>query len=130
MKLSINSLQKTALFTNKNEFSQVLLNLIVNAKDAIEEREVKEGKIYINIKEENNRIIIEVCDNAGGIDDATQEKIFDPYFSTKRDKGTGVGLYLAKTIIEKKMRGKLSVKNSKEGAVFTIKLSSFTTTHT
>ncbi len=120
IKLHINSSQKTALFANKNEFSQVLLNLIVNAKDAIEEKEIKEGKIDINIKRENG-ITIEVCDNALGVADAIKEKIFDPYFSTKRDKGTGVGLYLAKTIIEK-MGGKLSVQNSQEGAVFAITL--------
>ncbi|MDT8338820.1 MAG: HAMP domain-containing sensor histidine kinase, partial [Sulfurimonas sp.] len=122
IKLSINSSQKTTLFANKNEFSQVLLNLIVNAKDAIEERAVQDGKIDINIREENSTIIIEVCDNALGIEDELKEKIFDPYFSTKRDKGTGIGLYLAKTIIEDKMGGKLSVDNSQEGAVFTIKL--------
>ncbi|TKI71202.1 HAMP domain-containing histidine kinase [Sulfurimonas crateris] len=122
IKLSINSSQKTTLLANKNEFSQVLLNLIVNAKDAIKERAVQEGKIDINIREENGTIIIEVCDNALGIEDELKEKIFDPYFSTKRDKGTGIGLYLAKTIIEDKMGGKLSVDNSQEGAVFTIKL--------
>ncbi|MGE0738913.1 sensor histidine kinase [Sulfurimonas sp.] len=122
IKLHINSSQKTALYANKNEFSQVLLNLIVNAKDAIEERAVQDGKIDINTRKENGTIIIEVCDNAGGIVDDIQEKIFDPYFSTKRDKGTGIGLYLAKTIIEEKMGGKISMQNSKEGAVFAITL--------
>lgn len=116
--LSIHSHEKIALYANKNEFSQVLLNLIVNAKDAIWERAVQDGKIDINIREENG-ITIEVCDNAMGVADEIKEKIFDPYFSTKRDRGTGIGLYLAKTIIEK-TGGKLSVKNSQEGAVFTI----------
>lgn len=120
-KLRINSSQKITLYANKNEFSQVLLNLIINAKDAIEENEVTDGKIDINIKKENGNIIIEVCDNALGISDKLIEKIFDPYFSTKKDKGTGIGLYLAKIIIEKKMGGKLSVNNSKEGAIFTIR---------
>jgi signal transduction histidine kinase len=124
IELVINASQQLVLYENKNELSQVLMNLIINAKDAIEDRGIKNGKIEINIKKENG-VTIEVCDNAMGIADEIRDKIFDPYFSTKDHKGTGIGLYLAKMIVEEKMGGKLNVKNSKEGAVFEIVLSAY-----
>ncbi|QIR74695.2 sensor histidine kinase [Sulfurospirillum diekertiae] len=102
----------------KNELIQVLTILMSNAKDALKTKEDKQ--IWITIK--NKEIFIE--DNAEGIDLEIIEKIFDPYFSTKKEKnGTGLGLYMAKIIIEKNIGGSLHVKNSKKGAKFIIDLS-------
>jgi len=120
IKLSINCSEKVTIHGNKNEFSQVLMNLIINAKDAIDENKIEDGKIDINISKVDAKIKIEVCDNAGGVPSCLTDEIFTPYFTTKEDKGTGIGLYLSRAIIEDKMNGKLSVQNSKNGAVFTI----------
>ena len=98
----------------------MIVNLVNNAKDAFVERE-KKGNIFINCYEKNNDIIIEVIDEAGGIDLEDINKIFEPYFTTK-DNGTGIGLYMSKMIIEKDMKGLLNVENSDKGAKFTIKL--------
>jgi len=113
-----------SIFGNKNEFSQVLMNLIVNAKDAFEDKNIAFPKIEINIQKIEKRIKIEIIDNAGGIEKNIILNIFDPYFTTKDSKGTGIGLYLSKAIIEDKMKGKLSVENKDNGAVFTIYLES------
>lgn len=123
--IAIHSTTPTSLYANKHEFSHVVMNLIINAKDAIDERNIKNGKIDINIKQEGD-IIIEVCDNAGGVAESIIDEIFNPYFTTKEKYGTGIGLYLSKAIIENKMGGKLSVRNSAEGAVFVIVLNHLT----
>lgn len=112
----------------KNEFKQVILNLITNAKDAIFERRAKglmrhsdEGRIDIDFYSKNNKIIIEMSDNGGGMSEEYISKIFEPYFTTKGEgKGTGMGLYMSRTIIDKNMGGKLSVANIEGGAKFTI----------
>ncbi len=102
----------------KGEFKQVILNLINNAKDAISENNVKDGKIDIILKKDE--LIIE--DNGGGIPKDITDRVFEPYFTTKDvGKGTGIGLYMSKLIIEDNMRGKLTFYNSKRGAVFVIK---------
>jgi len=103
------------LFGNQNEFEQVILNIINNARDILTEREIQAPHISIMI--DKNSIMIE--DNARGIENKDLNKVFEPYFSTK-EKSDGIGLYIAKTIIEKELNGKLSVKNSKNGAIFTI----------
>ncbi|MCH9813543.1 MAG: ABC transporter substrate-binding protein [Epsilonproteobacteria bacterium] len=101
----------------KSEFQQVILNLVNNAKDAIDEQKIKHGKINILLKD---REII-ICDNAGGIDKDSVDRIFEPYYTTKEQgKGTGIGLYMSKRIIEDNMEGKLNVCNSDKGAQFTI----------
>ncbi len=106
----------------KNEFSQVILNLLKNSLDVSIERKIKLPKIEINLIESSDNIDIEVIDNTGGIDDNIISEIFDPYFTTKyKSQGTGLGLYMSKIIIEKHMSGVLSVKNSKDGAIFQIK---------
>ena len=103
-----------------NEVKQVILNIIKNAEDILLEKHIKNPTIAITTK--NREIMIE--DNAGGIPNEIIDKIFDPYFSTKEKKdGTGLGLYMSKTIIEDHCNGKLTVHNSKNGAVFTIKFS-------
>ncbi len=107
------------LNTYENELKQVILNIIKNAEDALLESFVEKRKIMINI----NKTTLVICDNAGGIENNILDKIFEPYFSTKLKKdGTGLGLYMSKLIVEDHCSGSLSVKNSDDGACFTIKL--------
>ena len=110
--------QKT-FFTYPNELRQVILNLIKNAEDILTEKKIKNSTIIIETKDG----ILTVSDNGGGIPEDIIDKIFDPYFSTKIKKdGTGLGLYMSKTIIEEHCNGKLTVTNNKNGAKFQIKL--------
>jgi len=112
------------LYGYKNEFKQVLLNIINNAKNKIIEKKLpfnKKANININVQKDKNCIIIEIIDDAGAIDEEIITSIFKPYFTTKKN-GMGLGLYMAKIIIEDKMKGTISVKNEKNCAIFTIKL--------
>lgn len=109
------------VFAHENEFSQVLLNIITNAKDALVENSIKNPKIEINVKKENDKAIITIEDNANGIKKELLDKIFILYFTTK-EKGTGIGLYMSKIIIEQNMEGTIDVKNSSKGAIFTVTL--------
>jgi C4-dicarboxylate-specific signal transduction histidine kinase len=111
------------IHTYANEIKQVLLNLIKNAEDALTMNSIKEPWILIRVDEMDTHIVITVEDNAGGIPEAISEKVFDPYFSTKDDKnGTGLGLYMSKTIIDEHCEGELRVRNSTNGATFTMTL--------
>jgi len=101
----------------KNEYRQVVLNLLSNAKDALIERAVAMPKIMIGIEGTQ----VSISDNAGGINLQEIEKIYEPYFTTK-EKGLGIGLYIAKVIVEKNMAGSLKVINTVEGAKFIITL--------
>ena len=104
-----------------SEFSQVLLNLFNNAKDALVSNRSSGRTLSIRIFLEADNVHIEIDDNAGGVPEAIIEKIFDPYFTTKEEgKGTGIGLYMSKAIIENNMKGRLLVKNHGDGAKFTI----------
>jgi len=116
----IKRIESNAIFyTHPNQVKQVILNLIKNAEDVLLERKVKEPKITLIAKD--NLLIVK--DNGGGIEEEILPKIFDPYFSTKLEKdGTGLGLYMSKTIIEDHCKGKLWVYNDEEGAVFVIEL--------
>jgi signal transduction histidine kinase len=105
-----------------NELSQVILNLISNAKDVLIEREVENPKIELFIYEDEDDVICNINDNAGGIKEEYMDKIFEPYFTTKESNGTGIGLYIAKEIIEKHMHGELNVSNTQDGASFKIVL--------
>jgi len=107
----------------KNELSQVILNLLNNSKDALLEKNMDNLNIDVSGKYDEEWVCITVKDNAGGIPSEIIEKIFDPYFTTKEQgKGTGVGLYMSKMIIEDNMNGKLMAQNDDGGAVLTIKL--------
>jgi len=106
-----------------NEFSQVLLNILNNAKDELIVGSRQNKTIRIVVSKQGDEVLIEIEDNAGGIPENIIDKVFDPYFSTKDEgKGTGIGLYMSKTIIEHNMHGQLSVKNGKAGAIFSILL--------
>lgn len=106
-----------------NEYRQVILNLINNARDAYDENNIREKVIEVAIYADEDYGVIEIKDRAKGIPKELFETIFDPYVSTKEaTKGTGIGLYMAKTIIEENMGGELSVYNTDLGAAFVIKL--------
>ena len=112
--------QKT-LSVHDSELMQVFLNIIKNSQDNFKEKGISEGKIHISTYDTPHSVNVEICDNGGGIPEAIMIKIFDPYFSTKEEKnGTGLGLYMSKTIIEEHHRGTLSAKNSNDGVCFTI----------
>ncbi|BBG65970.1 histidine kinase [Hydrogenimonas sp.] len=114
---------KATLLTYPNELKQVILNLVKNAEDALQERKIDEPCIEIKTYMEDGKAVLEVCDNAGGVPDNIIDKIFDPYFSTKPEKnGTGLGLYMSKTIIEEHCEGRLEVLNGTEGAIFRVVL--------
>ncbi len=106
-----------------NEFSQAILNLVSNAKDALIEKELDKKRIHIFIEESNETIVVNIHDNAGGVPEEILDKIFDPYFSTKENKnGTGLGLYMVKMIIIDHMYADITVSNIKDGANFKITL--------
>ena len=121
IELIIQNKSDSTIYTHKQELMQVLLNLINNSKDAFISNEKEKRVIIISTKNENENIIIDLCDNAGGINSNIINEIFNPYFTTKNDlNGTGLGLYMCKIVIEKYMNGKLSVENMKDGVCFTI----------
>jgi len=103
----------------ESEFKQVILNIINNAKDAIINDKIKDGKIIIELNKQNKSI--KITDNANGIPKEIRDRVFEPYFTTKEEgKGTGIGLYMSKIIIEKNLGGTLELVDSDEGAVFEI----------
>lgn len=111
------------VFGPQGELSQVTLNILSNARDAIKEKHLTDGHVRIDLSATDDSIILSIMDNAGGIPQTVLPKIFDPYFSTKnKAQGTGIGLYMSKTIIEKNFGGKLEAANKNGGAVFTITL--------
>lgn len=103
----------------RNEYAQVVTNMLGNAKDAILARNVKNGRVEISIECRDGRACVIIRDNGGGVPREIMGKIFDPYFTT-REKGTGVGLYMSKMIIENNMDGSIEVRNSGDGAEFVI----------
>jgi len=106
-----------------NEYCHVLLNILNNARDALTERNVVSPRITIHLFREDKKIVATISDNAGGIPDTIIDRVFEPYFTTKDvEKGTGIGLYMAKAIIEKRMNGKISVRNTDQGAEFRIEV--------
>ncbi len=106
-----------------SEFQQVVLNIINNAKDAMIENEMEEGKIQIHLLESEGKGQVRIKDNAGGIPQEVIKRIFEPYYTTKEQgKGTGLGLYMSKMIIEDNMKGLLRVENVEDGAMFIIEI--------
>ena len=117
--LQINLCDDIELYAYRNEYSQAILNIISNAKDILIEKKIKDPIIKIYLENKN---VLCIEDNAGGIDESIIKKIFDPYFTTKFEYGTGIGLYMTQLIIENKMNGSITAENANKGALFKIKV--------
>jgi PAS domain S-box-containing protein len=118
-----NTTTKHSYVCFKNELQQVLLNILANAKDALLEKEQKDAFVKIDINGTDDALVITIEDSAGGIPEDIIDKVFDSHFTTKDEsKGTGIGLYMSKEIVEGHLNGNLSVTNSANGAVFMIRL--------
>lgn len=103
-----------------NEFSQALLNILSNAKDAILERKIENGEITLTSSEDDHFAWIIVTDNGGGMSEENLPKVFDPFFTTKA-KGSGIGLYMARMIMEH-MGGSIEARNQGDGMLFKLVL--------
>ena len=113
--------EKIKIHTFLNEYQQVVLNIIKNAKDVLIEKNIQNACICISAFEEKQNIVLTIEDNGGGILTQPKSKIFEPYFTTKSQaNGTGIGLYMSRIIVDKNMNGKLKVTNIKNGAKFWI----------
>lgn len=120
------------LCSYQNELIQVLINLYKNSIDELKNKSNQEKIISINVHEENDEIVISIEDNAGGIDENIINKIFEPYFSTKKELGTGIGLYMSKQIVESHLYGTIKASNIKltynekryDGSKFELRLKS------
>ena len=124
IEIETNFESKSKIFTIKNEMKIVLLNILKNAEDAFIENNTKNRKIIIKTFDKDDNSFLEISDNAGGIKAYHLAKVFDAYFTTKScENGTGLGLYISKTIIENNKKGKITVcNNNLNGATFTIQL--------
>jgi len=121
--LHLNYCEKAYVKGYMNEYTQVVVAILTNAKDALIQREVCQAAIDIRLFAENGSVTLTISDNAGGIPKEYIHRIFDPYFTTKhKSMGTGLGLYISKMIIEKNMDGMLSVENHNSGTAFHIRL--------
>ena len=110
------------LFGHKKELVHILLNILTNSRDAFSEKSQNFNEITVDAKKIDNNVIIRICDNAGGIDESIIERVFDPYFTTKKQgKGTGIGLYMVKEMLSNDFSGTISVENfDSKGVCFTI----------
>lgn len=108
----------------ENQLQQAIINILVNAKEAIINRNIKNGIILISAKRKNSSIELLIQDNGGGVEnEEILKSMFEPYFTTKlQSHGTGIGLYMTKIIIEQNLGGKIKVKNLNDGLIFKIKL--------
>jgi signal transduction histidine kinase len=117
----IEKVEDTVIKGNSNEFSQIILNIILNAKDTLVGQEQEKKNIKVELYQNNSVYKIIISDNGGGIKMKPIESIFDCY-TTNKDNGNGIGLFIVKMIVKEKFGGKINVHNNKFGAVFEIDL--------
>ena len=100
---------------NENILVQAIINIYNNALDAFKSKNLDDKRLFfITIRRENNKIVLRLKDNAGGISNESIQRVFEPYFTTKHQSvGTGLGLYMTQQIITKQLNGEITVKNSK-----------------
>jgi PAS domain S-box-containing protein len=111
-----------SLHTYSRELLQVIMSIVTNAKDVLEKAQGKK-EIIINVQEIEDKVQIKIFNNGSSIGEPIIYKIFEPYFTTKSNSGgTGLGLYMVKTIVDKHIQGTISVDNLEDGVEFTIML--------
>ena len=122
IKLELPEMSDITLLTYPNQLTQVLINIINNAKDALVQTNTEDASITIGLKKEKNNIIISVCDNGGGIDPSIKDKLGQAYVSTKSKNGTGLGIYMSIVIVNKHLNGRLYWESDKKGSCFYVAL--------
>lgn len=122
IKINIIIKNNPTIYGYQNEYSQVLINIIANAKDILLQRGTKNGKIEVKVYEKDGECITEILDNAGGISDKYVDDIFKPFMTFEKKNGTGIGLFMSKLIIENNMNGIICARNAYDGALFIIKI--------
>ena len=124
--IDIQNVELTKRYLYKNEIIQIIINILNNSRDAFVERNIQNPQIKISFSEDDEFQNIFIEDNAKGIDDKIISNIFNPYFSTKSQKnGSGLGLYICKTILEKNNQGTIKVENKNDGVIFNIIINKF-----
>jgi CheY-like chemotaxis protein len=119
----IEDIEDLEVLSRKSELLQVFMNIFSNALDAYDTYAIDNKVIKVTAKKQNNAIVINIVDNAGGIDEAIMDSIFDKYVTTKQKNfGTGVGLYMSKKLVEESLSGTISCSNENNGANFQISL--------
>ena len=121
IKVSLNGDQELLAFGYANDFSQVILNLLANAAEALVGNKVQQKRIEIELRSSERNGVVVIRDNAGGIPEESKGRIFEPYFTTKVD-GLGIGLYMSKIIIEKHIGGSITFCNTANGVEFTVSI--------
>lgn len=125
----VKNIDDVEILSLENELIQVLMNILVNAKDALKQTLGNEKYIIIDVYKKENNLVINIKDSARGIDDKIIDKIFEPYFTTKHKfNGTGIGLYMSKLLVEKHLKGSIKASNTEftfmdkihKGALFEI----------
>lgn len=111
-----------ALTTYENELQQVILNLISNACDALNEHKAAQPKITLDVRHIGDRAVIGVEDNGGGIAPEAMDRLFELFYTTKGSEGTGIGLYLCRSIVTESLKGSIAVRNGAQGARFEVTL--------
>lgn len=120
--LRLHNVSDITLFTYANQLIQVIINILNNAKDAIKETQPDNGEITIDTEEKNGELLIKICDNGGGIDKKIESRLGEPYVTSKKENGTGLGLYMSKIIMTKQLRGRLFWECDKNGCCFYVAL--------
>lgn len=123
LQTNIDEIQNSVVTVDAQEFTQVFNSIIVNAEDIFSERKIESPLITVSAKCENDRVVILIEDNGGGIPEDIVSKIFEPYFTTKhQSQGKGLSLHISYKIVTEHFKGNLSVRNGDCGAIFVIEL--------
>jgi PAS domain S-box-containing protein len=123
IKDNINYDHHTSLHLIEGKLSQVLINIFNNAQDILLERKIEKPWIQISLKDQQDKVIISIEDNGGGVEEENKDKIFEPYFTTKHQaQGTGLSLHICYKIVYENFNGKLYVNNTQNGAKFFIEI--------
>ena len=123
IKIVLETKNTTKITTYSRELMRVIINILRNSNEVLVKNSIMEKEIFVSIIDAEDEIVVRICDNVGGISEEIIDKIFDPYFTTKdKNVGTGLGLYISKTIVEKHLNGTLKVYNKDDGACFEIRL--------